>query len=144
MRGNAELRETKKMHLVEALIATPNTQLHQWPDGEFKLILAASSQTRGRPSRSLPIQVPTTIHTCVFLEGVMPSKTPYRGSTPSHLRHNALVHAHPRTATRRPPIVRRAQTALPRWRGRSRSLVSLASALTPLLLASPVPASAPC
>ena len=38
--------------------------------------LAASSQTRGRPSRSLPIDVPTTIHTCVFLEGVMPSKTP--------------------------------------------------------------------
>ena len=48
----------------------------------------------------------------------------------------ALVHAHSRTATRRPPIVRRAQTALPRWRGRSRtpSVPGLSSNTSPASL----------
>ena len=59
----------------ENLFRTSSKMGARWPMANSSF-LAASSQTRGRPSRSLPIQVPTTIHTCVFLEGVMPSKTP--------------------------------------------------------------------
>ena len=55
-----------------------------------------------------------------------------RGSTPSSLQHHTLIHTQPRAATRRPPLVRRAQAALPRWRGRSRTFgVPSLSSLAP-------------
>ena len=50
--------------------ALPQKMGARWPMTNSSF-LAASSQMRGRPSRSLPIQVPTTIDTCVFLEGAM-------------------------------------------------------------------------